>query len=137
MPNISMHARKILSEGELDPASTVKNYLTAQTEKTRQVRRNIIYYNLDMILAIGYRVRSERGTQFRIWATQHLSEFLQKGFVLDKQRLKGNDVLIDYFDDLLAQIQISSDDGFFELTDIIITVSCNNCKSGFEASKCR
>lgn len=105
VPNISMHVRKILSEGELDPNATVKNYLTVQTEKDRQVHRNINFYSLDMILAIGYRVRSVRGTQFRIWATQHLSEFLKKGFVLDKQRLKGNDKLTDYFDDLLAQIR--------------------------------
>lgn len=105
VPNISMHIRNILADGELDPDSTVKNFLTVQTEKTRQVRRNIKYYNLDLILAIGYRVKSERGTQFRIWATQHLSEFLKKGFVLDKERLKGNDRLTDYFDELLAQIR--------------------------------
>lgn len=105
VPNISMHIRKIFTDGELDPDSTVKNYLTVQTEKTRQVRRNISFYSLEMILAIGYKVRSERGTQFRIWATQHLGEFLKKGFVLDKQRLKGSDKLTDYFDDLLAQIR--------------------------------
>lgn len=105
VPNISMHIRNILSDGELDSDSTVKNYLTVQTENKRQVRRNIGFYSLDMILAIGYRVRSERGTQFRIWATQHLSEYLKKGFILDKQRLKGNDKLSDYFDDLLAQIR--------------------------------
>ncbi len=105
VPNISMHIRNILKDGELEPDSTVKKYLTVQTEKTRQVQRNISFYSLEMILAIGYRVRSERGTQFRIWATQHLSEFLTKGFVLDKQRLKGSDRLTDYFDDLLAQIR--------------------------------
>jgi hypothetical protein len=100
-----MHIRNILADGELDSDSTVKKYLTVQTEKDRQVRRNIRFYNLDMILAIGYKVRSERGTQFRIWATQNLSEYLKKGFVLDKQRLKGSDKLTDYFDDLLAQIR--------------------------------
>ena len=105
VPNISMHIRNILADGELDSDSTVKKYLTVQTEKDRQVRRNIRFYNLDMILAIGYKVRSERGTQFRIWATQNLSEYLKKGFVLDKQRLKGSDKLTDYFDDLLAQIR--------------------------------
>lgn len=105
VPNISMHIRKIFTDGELDPDSTVKNYLTVQTEKARQVRRKISFYSLEMILAIGYKVRSERGTQFRIWATQHLGEFLKKGFVLDKQRLKGSDKLTDYFDDLLAQIR--------------------------------
>ncbi len=105
VPNISMHIRNILADGELDSDSTVKKYLTVQTEKDRQVRRNIRFYSLDMILAIGYKVRSERGTQFRIWATQNLSEYLKKGFVLDKQRLKGSDKLTDYFDDLLAQIR--------------------------------
>lgn len=105
VPNISMHIRNILKDGELDPDSTVKKYLTVQTENDRHVRRKISFYSLEMILAIGYKVRSERGTQFRMWATQHLSEFLKKGFVLDKQRLKGNDKLTDYFDDLLAQIR--------------------------------
>ncbi|HOH47148.1 MAG TPA: virulence RhuM family protein, partial [Candidatus Cloacimonadota bacterium] len=105
VPNISMHIRNILKEEELSDISTVKNYLTVQTENERQVRRNIRYYSLEMILAIGYRVRSERGTQFRIWATQHLNEYLKKGFILDTKRLKGNDKLTDYFDDLLAQIR--------------------------------
>lgn len=105
IPNISMHIRNILRDGELEPLSTVKDYLTVQTEKNRQVQRNIAYYSLEMILAIGYRVRSERGTQFRIWATQHLSEYLGKGFILDSERLKGNNKLTDYFDDLLAQIR--------------------------------
>lgn len=103
--NISMHIRNILNDEELSEYSTVKDYLTVQTEKERQVRRNIRYYSLEMILAVGYRVRSERGTQFRIWATQHLSEYLQKGFVLDTERLKGNDRITDYFDELLAQIR--------------------------------
>ncbi len=103
--NISMHVRNILSEGELDKSATVKDYLTVQHESDRQVHRNIRHYNLEMILAIGYRVRSERGTQFRIWATQHLSEFLHKGFILDDARLKGNNVFGDYFDELLERIR--------------------------------
>lgn len=85
VPNISMHIRNILKDGELDPDSTVKKYLTVQTENDRHVRRKISFYSLEMILAIGYRVRSERGTQFRIWATQHLSEYLKKGFTLDDE----------------------------------------------------
>lgn len=105
LPNISMHIRNILKERELEESATVKNYLTVQTENDRQVRRKIAFYNLEMILAIGYRVRSERGTQFRIWATQHLSEYLKKGFLLDTERLKGNNKLTDYFDELLAQIR--------------------------------
>jgi hypothetical protein len=105
VPNISMHIRNILLEEELDRDSTVKNYLTVQTENARQVQRNIVYYNLEMVLAIGYRVRSTRGTQFRIWATQHLSEYLKKGFILDDERLKGSNTQTDYFDELIARIR--------------------------------
>jgi len=132
VPNISLHVRNILSDQELDTVSTVKKYLTVQTEKNRQVRRNISFYSLDMILAIGYRVRSERGTQFRIWATQHLSEFLQKGFVLDKQRLKGNDKLTDYFDDLLAQIReirTSEQRAYYRVREIFALAADYNPKS--------
>ncbi len=106
IPNISMHIRNIFKEGECMPASTVKEYLTVQTEGSRDVRRLIEYYNLDMILAIGYRVRSHRGTQFRRWATERLREYLIKGFVLDDQRLKdGRTIGADYFDELLEQIR--------------------------------
>lgn len=104
-PNIYTHIANILKEGELDEISTTKDYLVVQIERERQVHRNIRHYSLDMILAIGYRVRSERGTQFRIWATQHLSEFLHKGFILDDARLKGNNVFGDYFDELLERIR--------------------------------
>lgn len=82
------HIRNILEEHELAPEATVRRYLTVQTEGTREVRRSVEYYNLDMILAIGYRVRSHRGTQFRRWATERLREYLVKGFVLDDERLK-------------------------------------------------
>ncbi|MBW6514477.1 MAG: virulence RhuM family protein [Candidatus Syntrophosphaera sp.] len=105
IPNISMHIRNILKEGELNDWATVKYYLTVQSEQGRNVRRNIAFYSLDMILSIGFRVRSERGTQFRIWAIQHLSEYLKKGFLLDDERLKGNNRLTDYFDELLARIR--------------------------------
>ena len=104
--NISLHVRNILAEGELDRGATVKQYLTVQTEGTRQVKREIDYYNLDMILAVGYRVRSHRGTQFRRWATERLSEYLVKGFVMDDQRLKdGRTLGADYFDELLERIR--------------------------------
>lgn len=102
VPNISMHLRNILKEGELQEDSVVKNYLTTAADgKSYKMR----YYNLDMILAVGYRVRSHRGTQFRQWATEHLREYLVKGFVLDDERLKGRDGLADYFDELLARIR--------------------------------
>lgn len=102
--NISLHIKNILAEGELADAATVKDSLTVQTEGKRQVRRSNLLYNLDMILAVGYRVRSPRGTQFRQWATSHLREYLVKGFVLDDTRLKEPGGW-DYFDELLARIR--------------------------------
>lgn len=101
--NISLHIRNILDEGELSPA-TVKESLTVRDEGGRQVKRPVQLYNLDMILAVGYRVRSPRGTQFRQWATTHLRELLVKGFVMDDQRLK-NPGGWDYFDELLERIR--------------------------------
>jgi hypothetical protein len=104
--NVSLHIRKIIKEGELDQAATVKQYLTVQNEGSRAVKRSIDYYNPDMILAIGYRVRSHRGTQFRRWATERLREYLIKGFVLDDERLKdGKSIGTDYFDELLERIR--------------------------------
>lgn len=102
--NVSLHAKNILEEGELTTEATVKESLTVQTEGGRQVRRSTLLYSLHMILAIGYRVRSPRGTQFRQWATGHLAEYLIKGFVLDDERLK-NPGGWDYFDELLARIR--------------------------------
>ena len=95
---------QIFCDCELAPEATVKESLTVQTEGRRQVERTISYYSLDLILAIGYRVRSPRGTQFRQWATAHLREFLVKGFVMDDERLK-NPGGWDYFDELLARIR--------------------------------
>ena len=104
--NISLHIKNIFEEGELDPSRTVKQYLTVQAEGTRSVRRVIDHYNLEVTLAVGYRVRSDRGTQFRRWATERLREYLVKGFVLDDARLKtGKTVGDDYFDELLARIR--------------------------------
>jgi len=104
--NVSLHIRNIFDEGELHPEATVKEYLTVQQEGARSVQRRVTYYNLDMILAIGYRVRSHRGTQFRVWATERLREYLVKGFVLDDIRLKeGRSIGADYFDELLERIR--------------------------------
>jgi len=102
--NISVHVNNILAEGELAAGATVKESLTVQTEGGRQVRRKNLLYNLDMILAVGFRVRSPRGTQFRQWAGTHLRDYLVKGFVLDDARLK-NPGGWDYFDELLARIR--------------------------------
>jgi hypothetical protein len=101
--NISLHIKNIMAEGELG-SPTVKEYLTVQTEGMREVKRTVQLYSLDMILAVGYRVSSSRGTQFRQWATAHLSEYLVKGFVMDDERLK-NPGGWDYFDELLARIR--------------------------------
>ncbi|MFW2449370.1 MAG: virulence RhuM family protein, partial [Qipengyuania pacifica] len=99
--SISLHIRNILEEGELDEAATVKENLTVQTEGKRKVSRQILLYNLQMILAVGFRVRSLRGMQFRRWASEALSEYLVKGFVMDDERLKEPDN--DYFEELLAR----------------------------------
>lgn len=103
-PNISIHTRNIFADGELTPEATVKESLSVQTEGKRTVKRTVSLYNLDLILAIGYRVRSPRGVQFRQWATQHLKEFLVKGFVIDDARLKDPRGW-DHFDELLARIR--------------------------------
>jgi hypothetical protein len=101
IPNVSMHIRNVFAEGELQPGSVVKEFLTTATDgKNYQTK----FYNLDVIISVGYRVKSHRGTQFRIWATQRLREYIVKGFALDDERLKraggGN-----YFEELLARIR--------------------------------
>jgi hypothetical protein len=103
--NISLHLKNIFEDGELDPAATVKESLTVQTEGGREVRRSVTHYNLDAILAVGYRVRSPRGVQFRRWASTVLAEYLKKGFAMDDERLKNPDGRPDYFDEMLARIR--------------------------------
>jgi len=89
--NISHHINSIYEEGELAPEATVKKYLTVRTEGKREVKRLLDYYNLNMIISVGYRVKNRVATRFRIWATQQLSEFIRKGFLLDDERLKNPD----------------------------------------------
>ncbi|MCK5071104.1 MAG: virulence RhuM family protein, partial [Desulfocapsa sp.] len=98
--NISHHVRAVLEEGELQLEGTVKQYLTVQQEGSRTVKRKLDYYNLDMIISVGYRVKSHVATKFRIWATRQLKEYIVKGFVLDDERLKNPDAPFDYFDEL-------------------------------------
>ena len=123
--NISLHIRNILADGELPASATVKEYLTVQTEGTRKVERSVEHYALDMIIAVGYRVRSARGTQFRQWATATLAEYLTKGFALDDTRLKeAKNWGADYFDELLARIRDirASERRFYQkITDIYAT----------------
>lgn len=101
---ISRHIKNIFSEGELRQEATVAKFATVQTEGNRSVSRDIEYYNLDVIISVGYRVKSLRGTQFRIWASSILKEYMKKGFALDDERLKqlggGN-----YFDELLSPVE--------------------------------
>ncbi|MBT9611001.1 MAG: virulence RhuM family protein [Aquabacterium sp.] len=103
--NISLHLKNIFADEELDPSATVKQSLTVQTEGSRKVQRSISLFNLDAILAVGYRVRSPRGVQFRRWASTSLKEYLLKGFVMDDERLKNPDGRPDYFDEMLARIR--------------------------------
>ncbi len=103
--NISLHIQNIYDEGELAPEATVKKYLTVRREGSRTVRRLLDYYNLDMIISVGYRVKSAVATRFRQWATARLREYIVKGFTLDDERLKGGSGLVDYFDELLARIR--------------------------------
>ena len=103
--NITIHLKNIYNDNELDEAATCKDFLQVRQEGRRTVRRKQKYYNLDMILAIGFRVRSPRGTQFRQWANSTLKEYLLKGFVMDDERLKNPDGRPDYFDELLERIR--------------------------------
>lgn len=106
VPTINEHVGNIFDEHELAPEATIRKFRIVQTEGSRQVTRLVDHYNLDVILAVGYRVRSHRGTQFRRWATERLTEYLVKGFVLDDERLKeGRSLGTDYFDELLERIR--------------------------------
>ena len=104
VPNINMHIRNIFVERELSPEATIQDFLTVRTEGTRAVQRNLTCYNLDMIISVGYRIKSHVATNFRQWATQRLREYIIKGFTMDDERLKqaggGN-----YFEELLARIR--------------------------------
>jgi hypothetical protein len=103
---ISEHVQNIYEEGELDPGATIRKFRTVRTEGDREVSRLVDHYSLEVILAVGYRVRSLRGTQFRRWATERLREYLVKGFTLDDERLKeGRGPGADYFDELLERIR--------------------------------
>ncbi len=102
--NMTLHVKAIYAEGELEESATCKDYLHVRQEGKRSVSRQLKHYNLDVIISVGYRVKSHRGTQFRIWATQRLREYIVKDFALDDERVKrrggGN-----YFEELLARIR--------------------------------
>jgi hypothetical protein len=104
---ISRHISNVFHEGELRREATVAKSATVQSEGAKQVTREIEFYNLDVIISVGYRVKSHRGTQFRVWATQRLREYLVKGFTMDDERLKNppGKGQVDYFDELLERIR--------------------------------
>ncbi len=119
---VNEHLTNIFSEGELDPKATIRNFRIVQKEGNRSVSRDVDHYNLDAIIAVGYRANSFQATQFRIWATRTLKEFIIKGFVLDDERLKqGRNFGKDYFDELLERIREirASERRFYQkITDI-------------------
>ena len=121
---ISRHIKNVFDDGELSPEATVAKSATVQSEGGKQVKREIDFYNLDMIILVGYRVKSMVATRFRIWATQRLREYIVKGFVLDDERLKNPDQPFDYFEELTRRIQDirTSERRFYQkITDIYAT----------------
>lgn len=124
VPNINMHIKNIYEEGELNAQATIQDFLIVQQEGNREVSRHVDFYNLDVIISVGYRIQSHVATRFRQWATQHIREYIVKGFVLDDERLKNPDVPFDYFDELLRRIQDirTSEKRFYQkITDIYAT----------------
>ena len=129
--NISSHMKNIFESGELEESSTVKNFLTVQKEGTRNVKRMVTHYNLDAIIAVGYRINSKRATDFRIWATKILKDYMIKGFSLNDEFLKNNGES-PYFEELLARIrEIRSSEKVFwrKVLDIYATSIDYNPKS--------
>jgi hypothetical protein len=123
---VNHHLKEIYDDGELQPEATIRNYRIVRTEGRREVARPIDHYNLQVILAVGYRVRSHRGIQFRQWATERLTEYLVKGFAMDDERLKNppGKGHTDYFDELLERIRDirSSERRFYQkVLDIYVT----------------
>ncbi len=122
--NITIHLKNIFEEGELEENATCKDFLQVQKEGNREVKRKQKFYNLDAIISVGYRIKSHVATKFRQWATQHIKEFIVKGFVLDDERLKNPDLPFDYFEELERRIQDirTSEKRFYrKITDIYAT----------------
>ena len=106
VPTINEHLQNIFQTGELEQVSTIRNFRIVQREGSRDVTRQIDFYNLDVVIAVGYRVNSYQATQFRIWATNTLKEFIIKGFVMDDERLKqGKHFGKDYFNELILTVR--------------------------------
>ncbi len=121
IPTINEHVKNIYNEAELGSEATIRKFRIVQKEGKRKVSRSVDFYNLDMIISVGYRIKSNVATRFRQWATQRLREYIIKGFVLDDERLKNPDQPFDYFDELLRRIQDirTSERRFYQkITDI-------------------
>jgi len=121
IPTINEHVKNIYNEAELGSEATIRKFRIVQKEGKRKVSRSVDFYNLDMIISVGYRIKSHVATRFRQWATQRLREYIIKGFVLDDERLKNPDQPFDYFDELLRRIQDirTSERRFYQkITDI-------------------
>ena len=129
--NVGLHLKNIYEDGELSRKATAEESSVVQTEGTRQVQRPVTLYNLDAILAVGYRVRSPRGVQFRRWASTVLKEYLVKGFVMDDERLKNPDGRPDYFDEMLARIRDirASEKRFYQKVRDLFALSSDHDKS--------
>ena len=122
--NITIHLKNIFEEGELSEDATCKDFLQVQIEGNRSIERTQKFYNLDAIISVGYRIKSHVATRFRIWATQHIKEYIVKGFVMDDERLKNPDLPFDYFEELIRRIQDirTSEKRFYQkITDIYAT----------------
>jgi len=121
---INHHIQSIYEEGELEQSSTIRKYRIVQKEGNRDIERTVDFYNLDMIISVGYRVKSHVATRFRMWATQRLTEYIVKGFTMDDERLKNPDQPFDYFEELTRRIQDirTSERRFYQkITDIYAT----------------
>ena len=120
--NITMHLKNIYEEGELDEKATCKDYLQVQTEGNREVNRKQKFYNLDAIISVGYRIKSQVATQFRIWATQRLKEYIVKGFALNDERFKTG-ISMNYYNELqerLREIRLSERFFYQKIKDIYL-----------------
>ena len=136
--NITLHIKHIYQDGELDEGATCKDYLQVQTEGTRRVQRATKFYNLDMILAVGYRVRGNMGNHFRRWASGILTEYMKKGFVLNDERLRNpKEFGADYFDELLERIRDirASEKRFYQKVKDIFSLSVDYDSKSEEAQK--
>ena len=132
--NINQHIGNVLKDGELQEFSTIKNSLIVQKEGARSIKRDVVFYNLDMIISVGYRINSLRGTQFRVWATQKLREYVVKGFVMDDERLAEGGVRKDFFEEWLARvrkIRASEKNLYEKVKDIFATSVDYDSKTGF------